>query len=132
VFDLTGQCVIEASTSAAQLQECVTEVARLLARQAERIDPADVERARNQIAVRQMRTHERAVRRLEAAVQDLFVFDRVRPRAELLAGTDAVTPEQVRQTFERMLAARPAVAVAGKVSAGTNDRIEALVSAATA
>lgn len=133
VFDLTGQCVIEASTSAGQLHECVAEIARLLARQAAHVDPVDVERARNQIAVRHLRTHEYPVRRLESAAQDLFVFDRVRSRAELLAGTDAVTPTQVRDAFERMLAARPAVAVAGKVSAGTNDRIEALIaSAATA
>ncbi len=36
-----------------------------------------------------MRTHERPVRRLEAAVQDLYVFGRVRARAgELAAGIE--------------------------------------------
>ena len=123
VFDLSGQCVIEASTSPAQLDECVTEVTRLLAQHADRINPVDLERARNQIAVRHMRTHERPVRRLEAAVQDLFVFGRVRPRAELAEGIEGVTGPQVREAFERMLASRASVAVAGKVPAGTNDRI---------
>jgi predicted Zn-dependent peptidase len=132
VFDLSGQCVIEASTSAAQLGECVTEVSRLLARQAASVAGVDLERARNQITVRQMRTHERPVRRLEAAVQDLFVFDRVRSRAELAAGIEAVTADQVRDAFALMLASKPAVAVAGKVSAGTNDRIGELIAAAAA
>jgi len=125
VFDLSGQCVIEASTSPAQLDECVAEVTRLLAQHADRIDPVDLERARNQIAVRHLRTHERPVRRLEAAVQDLFVFGRVRPRAELAAGIAEVTGPQVREAFQRMLSARASVAVAGKVPAGTNDRITA-------
>ena len=132
VYDVTGQCVIEASTSAAQLHECVGEIARLLARQAADVSPDHVARARNQLAVRQLRTHERPVRRLEAAAQDLFVFDRVRSRAELQAGIDAVTPAQVRDAFERMLAARPAVAVAGKVAAGSNDRLAALIAGAAA
>jgi len=132
VFDLSGQCVIEASTSPSQLHECVTEISRLLAAQAASIGPVDLERARNQIAVRQMRTHERPVRRLEAAVQDLYVFGRVRPRAELAAGIDGVTADQVRESFARMLASKAAVAVAGKVPAGTNDRIGELITRAAA
>ena len=64
---------------------------------------------------------------LEAAVQDLFVFNRVRSRAELAAGIEAVTAEQVREAFQRMLASPPAVAIAGKVPAGTSDKVKGLL-----
>jgi predicted Zn-dependent peptidase len=130
VFDLSGQFVIEASTSPEQLQECVGGIAGLLARQAERIDPVDLERARNQIAVRQLRTHERPVRRLETAAQDVFAFGRVRSRAEMAAGIAAVDAEQVRLAFEALLQAKPAIAVAGKVPAGTSHRLEELMATA--
>lgn len=130
IFDLSGQFVIEASTSPNQLNECVGGIAGLLARQAERIDPVDLERARNQIAMRQLRTHERPVRRLEAAAQDLFAFGRVRPRAEMAAAIGAVDAAQVRRAFEELLAAAPAIAVAGKVPAGTSHRLEALMATA--
>ena len=61
VNELCGQFVVEASTSPAQLDEFLVEVRRLLAAQAEAIAPADLERARRQIAVRTLRAQERPV-----------------------------------------------------------------------
>ena len=55
--------------------------------------------------------------------QDLFVHGRVRPRAELLAGVQAVTAEQVRAVFEHMLARPAAVALAGKLGRGAPERV---------
>jgi predicted Zn-dependent peptidase len=126
VNDLAGVFTIEASTTPEHLDEFFGETLALLAAQAAATDPVDLERARNQIAVRRLRSRERPWRRLEDAAQDLFVFGRVRPRAELAAQVEAVTPRQVRRAFERMLAAPMAVALAGKVPRGAFDKLHAL------
>ena len=62
-----------------------------------------------------------------AAAQDLFVFGRVRPRAELMARIDAVDASQVRAVFEQMLATPAAVAIAGRMTRGAGDRVQAAV-----
>jgi predicted Zn-dependent peptidase len=127
VFDVCGQFVIEASTSPEHLDRFFEEVARLLAAQAETIDPVALERARNQIAVRTLGAREKPFRRLEEAAQDLFVFGRVRSRDELMAEVHAVTPAQLRTTFETLLSTRAAVALAGKVPQQAGDRVVELV-----
>jgi predicted Zn-dependent peptidase len=127
VLDLYGQFVIEASTSPEHLDEFFVEVTSLLAEHAESVDTVGLERARNQIAVRSLGARERPSRRLEDAAQDLFVHGRVRSQAEFMAAVDAVTADQVRTAFERMLACRASVAIAGKVGKGTNDRVLELV-----
>jgi predicted Zn-dependent peptidase len=127
VMELCGQFVIEASTAPEQLDEFLAEVTRLLAVHAQTVDPVDLERARNQIAVRTLRAQERPFRRLEDAAQDLFVYGRVRSRAELMAAVEVVTADDVRDAFAQMLSARASVAIAGKVGAGANNRILELV-----
>ena len=127
VMELCGQFVIEASTSPEQLDEFFTEVMRLLVAHTETIAPVDLERARNQIAVRHLRAQEQPYQRLEDAARDLFAFGRVRPRAELLARVQAVTAEQVRAEFQRMLASPVSVALAGKVAQGVSERVRGLV-----
>ena len=126
VSELAGQFVIEASTVPERLDELCVEVTRLLSAQAGTLAAADLERARNQIAVRSLSAHERPYRRLEGAAQDLYVHGRVRSRGELMAGIEAVTAAQVRAAFEHMLAARASVAVAGKVPVGTRERMREL------
>jgi len=122
VTDLCGQFVIEASTSPEHVDEFFAEVARLLVAHAETVDAVGLERARNQIAVRSVHALERPFRRLEDAAQDLFVYGRVRPRAELMARIEAVTAAQVRDAFERMLVRPASIAVAGKVGQGRHER----------
>jgi len=121
--DLSGQFVVEVSTTPERLDECATELARLLAAHAGHIEPMDLARARNQLAVRSLSAQEQPFRRLEEAAQDLFVHGRVRPRAELLAGVQAVTAEQVRELFERMRARPAAVALAGKLGGTAAERV---------
>ena len=123
VSDLSGQFVIEASTSHEHLDEFFVEATRLLAAHATAIDAVDLERARNQIAVRTMRAREHPSRRLEEAALDLFVHGRVRSSAELTARVEAVTAPEVRAAFERMLASRASVAIAGNVRKGDAERI---------
>jgi predicted Zn-dependent peptidase len=114
----SGQFVIEASTAPRHLDELVAEVARLLVEQTRGIEPVGLERARNQLAVRRVQALERPARLIEDAAQDLFVHGRVRSRAEQAARVDAVSAEAVRDAFRRMLAATPAVAVAGRLGKG--------------
>ena len=123
---LCGQFVIEASTTPEHLNEFFTEVTRLLRGHAEHIDDEALARARNQIAVRRLREQERGFRRLEDAAQDLYVYGRLRSRAELEAGTEAVDARQVRDAFQHMLASGAAAALAGKVPAGSRERLQAI------
>jgi hypothetical protein len=76
--------------------------------------------------VRTLGAQERPARRLENAALDLFVHGRVRPRAELLAGVDAVDAEDVRAVFTQMLARPVALAIAGRVRKGASERARAL------
>lgn len=122
ISDVGGQFIVEASTSPQHLDELLEQTLALLAAQAERVDAVALERARNQIAVRSLGAQERPFRRLEEAAQDLFVHGRVRTPAELQARTEAVDAAQVGEAFAAMLAARPAVAIAGKLPAGVTER----------
>jgi predicted Zn-dependent peptidase len=127
VLEVCGQFVIEASTAPEQLDELLAEVMRLLADQATTVDPVDLERAHNQIAVRRLRLLERPYRRLEDAALDLFALGRVRPHAERLAGFAGVTGAQVRSVFERMLASGVSLALAGRVGRGASEKARAIV-----
>lgn len=129
VLDACGQFVIEASTAPEHVDEFLVEVMRLLRAQASCIGPVDLERARNQIAVRAVRSQEQPVARLESAAQDLFALGRVRSRAEVMRRFDAVTAEQVRGEFARLLSVPPALALAGKVGKGVAERVGQIVAA---
>ena len=127
IGDLAGQFVIEASTTPEHLDELFAEAARLLVGHAERIDIADLQRARNQLAVRSLRAQERPFQRLEDAALDLFIHGRVRSRAELVERIGAVTARQVRAAFATMLEAGATVAVAGRFGRGLNERLAGFV-----
>jgi predicted Zn-dependent peptidase len=129
VMEACGQFVIEASTTPDKVDELLRETHRLLQSHAASVDAIDLERARNQIAVRRMRAQERPVRRVEDAALDLFVHGRVRSPEELRSRVEGVSADQVRETFARMLAAPPALALAGKLGALTGERLRELVSA---
>jgi predicted Zn-dependent peptidase len=126
VLELAGQFVIEASTSLEHLDTFFAEVVRLLRAMAERVPDADLQRARRQIAVRELRALERPSRRLEAAALDLFALQRVRPRAETMAALGAVTAAQVRDAFAAMQAAGATIAVAGKLKRGLDEHLREL------
>ena len=122
VTDLCGQFVIEASTGPEHLDEYFAAVARLLREHAAATDPVGLERARNQIMVRSLCAQEVPSQRMEIAALDLFAFDRVRSRDELMAGIAAVGPAEVRDAFARMVGAGAAVALAGKIPSGVEER----------
>jgi predicted Zn-dependent peptidase len=122
VLEAAGQFVVEVSTSPAQLDEALRELTRLLQQQADGIDPVDLERARNQIAVRHLRALERPLRRLEDAALELFTFGRLRPPAEALARMAAVDGPALQQLFGRLLGHGAALALAGQLPRAASER----------
>ena len=122
-FEFGGQLAIEASFAPRHLGEVLREVVRLLRQLAERVDVVDLDRARNQIAVRLLRQQERPAQRAEDAALDLFALGRVRTAAERVAAVRAVGAAQVRDAFQRMLQAGAAVAATGSVGRGATPRI---------
>ena len=88
---------------------------------------AELERARNQIAVRRLGAQEVPAQLPEHAALDLFALGRVRPRDELLADIAAVTPLQVRGAFAQMLDAGAAVGLAGRIAGGEEERAAPLL-----
>ena len=76
--------------------------------------------------MRELRALERPSRRLEAAALELFALGRVRARAETMAALADVTATQVRDSFATMLGAGAAIAVAGKLRRGPDDRVRTL------
>ena len=101
VIDSAGQFVIEASTSPAQLDDCLAALLGLLRAQAEAVAPIDMERARNQILVRRLRGLEKPGRRLEEAALDLLVLGRLRPRAASMARMQAISAARCRPRLRR-------------------------------
>ena len=129
VMEACGQFVIEASTTPDKVEALLGETRRLLLAQAAGVDAVDLQRARNQLAVRRLRAHERPVRRVEDAALDLLVHGRVRSPDELRERIESVSADRVRTAFERLLAAPPVLALAGKLGALTGERLRELVGA---
>jgi predicted Zn-dependent peptidase len=122
VYPLASQFVIDGATEPAQAEAFITEVARLLRQHAEHIDEEGLARARNQISVRVLRAQEQPAKRMEVAAQELFTFGRLREPGEWLARLQAVDAAQVQRVFQRMLASRAAVGLAGSVPARLKER----------
>ena len=128
-FDMCGQLVIEASTAPAQFDEFLREVSGLLRAQAERVDAVDLDRARNQIAVRRLHDAEKPLRRLEDAALEVFVRCSLRSPDEALARLLAVTGDEVRAAFTQMLAAGPSAAIVGSLRRGAGERARDILGA---
>ena len=130
-YDMCGQLVIEASTAPAQFDEFLREVVSLLRAQAERVDAVDLDRARNQIAVRRLHDAEKPLRRLEDAALEVFVRGSLRAPDEALGRLLAVTADEVRTAFVQMLAAGPSAAIVGSLRRGTGERAREILDART-
>lgn len=127
VLDMCGQFIIEASTAPGQVDEYLREVTRLLARQAERIDPQDLARARNQLLVRRLCLQERPQRLIEQLALDWLSLGRVRSPQQQAERIAAISAETVRQAFERLIAPGAALALTGHVARGLRERVPSLM-----
>ncbi len=129
VLDGGGQFVVELSTSPTQLEPALQELSALLQEQAARIDPIDLERARNQVAVRHLRAQERPLRRLEDAALEVFALGRIHPADERLARLYAVDAPALRAQFSRMIDAGATLALAGKLPRAASPHARAAAAA---
>jgi predicted Zn-dependent peptidase len=116
--DVWSNLVIHAVTTPDKLEQLMTATGGLLREQAERIDPVHLERARNHLAVSRVRSSERTHATMERAVEELFARGTVTPAAETLSLIEAITADDVRTVFDRMLQHRPALAITGKAATG--------------
>ncbi len=127
VLEMCGQFVVEASTGPKQLDALLREVRALLARQAERIDAVDLERARHQMHVRRVRTRERPHRRLEDAALDLYALGRVRPHAQVIDALHAVDAPALRDFFGALIAQPVAVGLSGELPRAASERVREIL-----
>ena len=121
-YESYGQFAVEASFAPDKLDEFLRALIQLLQRQAQATDAVDLERARNQLAVRLLHDADRPSRRMEQAALDLFSLGRVRSATEQLERLEAVDATAVCSAFQRMLAAGVALAMAGSVGRAASDR----------
>ncbi|HEX3141882.1 MAG TPA: pitrilysin family protein [Rhizobacter sp.] len=126
VMPLASQFVIDAATDPQQGEAFITETERLLKQHAGATDPVGLQRARNQISVRALRALEQPAKRLETAAQEVFTFGHLREPAEWLQRLQAVSADELRRVFERMLASPAAIGLAGSVPARVKERAAAL------
>jgi predicted Zn-dependent peptidase len=126
-YAMCGQFVVEASVAPKELLTLVETVMALLARHAGAIDPLDLERARQQLAVRRLAGHEKPLARLEDAALDLFVHGQVRSAQQRLDRLLAVDAEQVRAVFVAMLRAGASLAVTGSVPRRSAEALRSVV-----
>jgi predicted Zn-dependent peptidase len=121
-YDLCGQFTVEASIAPDRLEAFLGELMQLLRRQARGTAPVDLERARNQLAVRLLRDRDRPSRRMEQAALDLFALGRVRAAPELLARIEAVSDADVSAVVQGMLDAGVSLALTGSLGRAAGER----------
>jgi len=124
-YDLCGQFTVEASIAPDKLEAFLGELMQLLRRQAQVTTVVDLERARNQLAVRLLRDRDRPSRRMEQAALDLFALGRVRAATEQLARIEAVSGEAVSDVVQRMLGAGVSLALTGSLGRAASERARA-------
>lgn len=118
-----GQFVIEASVAPEHLDEFCAEVRSLMLELSRGVVPIHLERARNQLAVRALRSTEQPFRRVEEACLDLLFLGRVRARAQSLARLRRVSAARVAASFAAMLAVPVAAAVTGRLPRQARERV---------
>lgn len=106
--------IVHAITTPDKLEQLMTATGALLRAHAGEIDLVHLERAKNQLAVSRVRSSERTYAAMERAVEDLFVRGAVSTPAETIALIEAITADEVRAVFERMLRHPPALSITGK------------------
>ncbi|MBS0343662.1 MAG: insulinase family protein [Proteobacteria bacterium] len=120
--DVWANFVVHAVTTPDKLDALVSSTASLLRAQATNIDPVHLERAKNQLIVSRVRAGERTYAAMEQAVEELFASATVTPMADAIAAIEDISAQEVQAVFERMLAHRPALAIAGKSASARTAR----------
>ena len=118
-----GQFIIEASTAPAKLGEVLQQTTRLLAVLAERAQPKELARARNQLRVRCLRQTEQPQRLMESLALDWLALGRLRGLPEQLRALDSVSAGAVRTLFATMAGQGASLALAGRLPRGLRPQL---------
>jgi len=103
VHDDIGALGVYAGTAAADAAQAAEVSARELLALAEGVRAGELERAKAQLKGATFMARESALARAEQAAGQLFTFGRLRPAAEIAAGVDAVTPDDIARVGRRVL-----------------------------
>jgi predicted Zn-dependent peptidase len=114
-LDDAGVLQVTAGVSPRNLGELLQVALDTVARATVRLDADDVERSRNQQAMRLARSLERPASLAEWLGRDLLAHGRVVPPAERLAQLQAIDESALRRALAAMLEARPTLALAGRL-----------------
>lgn len=112
--DAWSHFIVHAVTTPDKLAQLMTETGGLLRAHTGELDAVHLERAKNQLTVSRVRSAERTYASMERAVEELFARGTVTPMQETLELIEAITAEEVRAVFERMLRHPAALAITGK------------------
>lgn len=119
-----GQFYISAGTSAEHLDEYFKATCGVLKDIAVKIDPVDLERAQNGLAVNVSRTAESRFSLLESYAEELFTYNETRDFTQFTDAIMNVTADQVSARVAELITKQPTIAIVGK---GGEDRFLDLV-----
>jgi len=111
--DVHGALVVDAITTPDKVPAFTAELSRLLAEQAERITPADLARARNQLLVSLVRGAERPMRLLQRCVEHWWATSELFDAARAAQTIHAITATGLRTQFQRLREQPAATALVG-------------------
>jgi predicted Zn-dependent peptidase len=111
-----GALGIYAGCAAGDAVETAKVCAEELVKLAERIDDAELARAKAQLKAHMFMAREQPLSRAEQGAGQVLLFDRLYPTTELAAEVDAVTPSDVARLGQRLLSGQAATAVLGAKS----------------
>lgn len=109
-----GVMYLSAGTTFDHLDEFFNATCDLLIQHKDKINPVDLERAKNLIEVSEIRSLERPFSLASGFVDDLFIHGELQSKEQSIANIRAVTSEQVRDSFARMLSRAPTISIVGK------------------
>lgn len=106
---------IYAGTGEAEVEELIPLVCEEIMRLPETLDPAEVRRARAQLKAGILMARESTGSRCEQLAQQILVFGRPLPMAEIVSRVEAVDEARLARLAARLFAGRPTVAALGPV-----------------
>ncbi|RME66491.1 MAG: insulinase family protein, partial [Alphaproteobacteria bacterium] len=109
----SGLFSIYAGTGADDASEALALIGRAVQRMAEPVDEPELARARSQLKAGLLMALESPFAQSEQLGRNLLIYDRVIAPAELVERIDAVDAAAVERVAQRLLSAKPSLAVLG-------------------
>lgn len=108
-----GSFYIGAGTTPENFQEVLDVTVDEMLKLTDHVSERDLQRAKNQIRVHLIRGQERGFGLLQNVVENLFVYGYHPELSDTLAKIEAVTIDDVKATFKRILSRKPTLTITG-------------------